>query len=156
MTIKKIEMVGMRFGRLLVLSESHQENNGAYRYLTHCDCGKEKVIRGSVMRSGATKSCGCIRSELVAKKNYKHGESRSPKYRSMYARLSHMKRKLRMPQWADRDAIKTFYLNKPEGYQVDHIIPLQGKIVSGLHVLENLQYLPAVENNRKQNLYEVE
>jgi hypothetical protein len=61
----------------------------------------------------------------------------------------------RLPTWADKSAIKDFYLNCPEGYHVDHVIPLQGKIVSGLHVLENLQYLPAKENMSKGNKFSV-
>jgi len=58
-----------------------------------------------------------------------------------------------MPCWADREAIQRIYENCPEGHQVDHAIPLRGKLVSGLHVESNLQYLPGVENNRKGNRY---
>lgn len=53
------------------------------------------------------------------------------------------------PNWANKPAIRKFYVDCPEGHHVDHIIPLHGKLVSGLHVLENLQYLPATENLRK-------
>ena len=55
------------------------------------------------------------------------------------------------PPWADMKAIIEFYKNTPEGYHVDHIIPLRGKLVSGLHVLENLQYLLAEDNIKKSN-----
>lgn len=61
----------------------------------------------------------------------------------------------RTPKWADLKAIEQFYLNRPKGYEVDHIIPLQGKNVSGFHVLENLQYLTVSANRRKYNKFEV-
>ena len=61
--------------------------------------------------------------------------------------------KMRTPIWADKKAILHFYMQRPEGHEVDHIIPLQGDTVSGLHVLENLQYLPAKENHIKNRFF---
>jgi hypothetical protein len=40
-------------------------------------------------------------------------------------------------------------------WQVDHIVPLQGKNVSGFHVPENIQVIPRADNARKSNCYEV-
>lgn len=52
------------------------------------------------------------------------------------------------PVDADRVAIREFYAACPEGYEVDHIIPISK---GGLHVLENLQYLTIRENRSKSN-----
>lgn len=59
----------------------------------------------------------------------------------------------RTPAWSETDEIIDFYNNCPIGYHVDHIVPLQGKTVSGLHVLTNLQYLLASENQSKGNKF---
>ena len=59
----------------------------------------------------------------------------------------------RTPVFADLQVINDFYQNCPPGHEVDHIIPLQGKTVSGLHISSNLQYLPANKNKQKGNTF---
>jgi hypothetical protein len=59
-----------------------------------------------------------------------------------------------IPKWADLADIERIYQNCPAGYHVDHAIPLQGRNVCGLHVSNNLQYLPPIVNYRKHNKYQ--
>lgn len=62
------------------------------------------------------------------------------------------------PSWVDHDAILAVYercaeITKLTGvkHEVDHIVPLQGELVCGLHVHYNLQPLPMVKNRSKAN-----
>ena len=58
------------------------------------------------------------------------------------------------PSWANKGAISAIYKEAAErGMHVDHIVPLKGKNVSGLHVEYNLQLLDPLENRRKGNTY---
>lgn len=67
---------------------------------------------------------------------------------------------LRMPFWSDSKEIKRIYevaqrKSNIEGrkYHVDHIIPLRGKLVSGLHIPSNLQIILELENLTKSNRF---
>ena len=71
----------------------------------------------------------------------------------------------RTPSWlteADLDKIVSIYIEAGrktkktgEEWHVDHIIPLQGKNISGLHVPDNLQVIKATENISKHNRYTI-
>ncbi len=60
--MKRIDLTGQRFGRLTVIEYDHAEHDGAH-WLCKCDCGTEKVVAGYLLRNGATKSCGCLKSD---------------------------------------------------------------------------------------------
>lgn len=62
---------------------------------------------------------------------------------------------IRTPHWASMEDISQIYKNCPSNYHVDHIIPLRGINVSGLHVPNNLQYLLVEDNLHKSNKYTV-
>ena len=62
-----------------------------------------------------------------------------------------------MPRWlsgAQRAAIRAIYAAAPAGHEVDHVIPLRGKTVCGLHVPWNLQIIPMLENRTKGNRFD--
>lgn len=74
-----IDMSGMKFGRLTVLNHTHSKlRYGAY-WDCLCDCGRPFNVRGSALRSGNTKSCGCLVTETSSKINITHGLSSTHK-----------------------------------------------------------------------------
>lgn len=78
---------------------------------------------------------------------------KSENWPALKAYIASRKKRVRRqtPKWANLEEIRDIYLKCPAGHHVDHIIPINGKSVSGLHIPKNLQYLPAIENLRKSN-----
>lgn len=59
--LKKNEL-GNRYGMLTVIAEYPGTSSvGAY-WICKCDCGNEIAVRGLSLRSGSTRSCGCLRA----------------------------------------------------------------------------------------------
>lgn len=105
---------------------------------------------------------------IAIKSKEKHKEKRMQETRKWFAenkdkRAAYQTKrrsteKNRTPLWADASLINHFYfmakfftLISGTKYVVDHIIPLQGKNVSGLHSQHNLQVITAKSNNIKYN-----
>lgn len=53
-----------------------------------------------------------------------------------------------------KSELRLIYKNKPVGYTIDHIIPIEGVEVRGLHVPWNLQYLTKTDNSKKSNSFD--
>lgn len=80
------------------------------------------------------------------KRNQKEKNARTAKYRAIKIQAT--------PQWLSEqqlEEIQRIYINCPQGFDVDHVVPLRGKDVRGLHVPWNLQYLPHLDNMKKSN-----
>ncbi len=149
-------IAGNKYGRLTVVSRAPNEGTRA-SWNCLCDCGNSVIVSGKKLRTAHTKSCGCYRKEVTCpaqgKANTKHGQARTKGYARFHSRMRELAEIKQRPLWADMNKIREIYVNRPEGCHVDHIIPLRGKTVSGLHVENNLQYLPAMENMKKHNTF---
>lgn len=76
-----INLTGQRFGRLTVVERAENDKHGSPKWKCVCDCGKEKVVYGSSLRNGKTKSCGCLARELSSNRKKTHGLSKSKLHR---------------------------------------------------------------------------
>lgn len=76
---KVVDINGQIFDRLTVISRGDNSGRG-YEWNCMCECGKTTVVLGNRLRSGKTKSCGCIRNENTANLRKKHGLSSAPEF----------------------------------------------------------------------------
>lgn len=89
----KIDLVGQRFSRLVVLAEAP---GARVTWRCRCDCGKETVVASCNLRGGKTKSCGCFSqdnlSAIAIKRNTVHGHNtvnaQTPTHKSWTSMLS--------------------------------------------------------------------
>lgn len=72
----RLDLSGLRFGRLTVIRESLTRGPaGQLAWHCTCDCGTAVAVHGARLRSGKTRSCGCLQRELAAERKVTHGES---------------------------------------------------------------------------------
>jgi hypothetical protein len=144
------DLTGKQFHRLTVIDRHGTSSYGQATWNCVCECGTKKVIASQGLLHGLTKSCGCLHKEIMVNvglsgRIYYDVESASKSSKRSTREY------VQTPKWANINAIKKIYKLVPDGYEVDHIIPLCGKNVSGLHVETNLQYLSKSENRKKGN-----
>lgn len=81
-----IDLTGQRFSRLLVVRLADRAGR-EIRWECRCECGVSAIVRGNQLRSGGTKSCGCLKREASSRNilalrnsNFRHGKRRTPEY----------------------------------------------------------------------------
>lgn len=82
--MKPLNLVGSRFGRLLVLERRHNKNHN-YHWFCLCDCGNHATISAGHLQKGHTRSCGCLSIETTRQRSTTHGAAkrgqRTPEYK---------------------------------------------------------------------------
>ena len=82
------DLTGQRFGRLVVLGRASNKirKNGRAKTMWRCkcDCGNEKVINAESLKSGATKSCGCLNAEMRSQVPITHGYTKGGHKERLY------------------------------------------------------------------------
>ena len=80
----RVVEVGARFGRYIVASKAPPSQGQRGQWLCRCDCGTEKAVAAGQLRKGTTRSCGCLRREIVRDRNTKHGHKVGGRYTPEY------------------------------------------------------------------------
>lgn len=121
------------------------------------ECMKQHFMENKSKKSDYDKKRYKENEEML-KANVKEWKSENKNkvltYNRAYVGVRNARVKQATPPWLSleqRKEIINIYKNRPEGYHVDHIMPINGKNSCGLHVPWNLQYLPAIENLKKGN-----
>lgn len=79
--MKKIDLTGKKYGRLVVLYESEKKGKNTIWHCK-CDCGKELDIIAYNLKDGHSKSCGCLAAEEKSKRHTKHGDTKTRLFRT--------------------------------------------------------------------------
>ncbi len=80
---KRLDLIGKKFGRLLVISLNEEMTKAKSKTFWNCkcECGNTKTISGHELMSGKIKSCGCFRNENNKKMHIKHNGSGTKLYK---------------------------------------------------------------------------
>src|SRR5262245_15162122 len=113
-----VDLTGRRFGRGTVLAlhpERRRYGEGSSHptvfavWLCHCDCGTERLVLGIRLRSGRSRSCGCLKREKT-RERIKHGHARRGKRTRPYNCWQHMKGRCNNPN----DQAYEYYGGRPD------------------------------------------
>lgn len=155
------DLSGKRFGKLVVVKRAPNriQKSGQFKVMweCQCDCGNVKDINSFDLKSGATKSCGCMHNEIFSKIRKTHGMYGTRIYRiwnnmrerctnkNVFAFKDYGGRGIEVYQeWAN---FEIFYKwAKSAGYSDS--LTLERKDVNGNYCPENCCWIPAKLQSR--------
>lgn len=94
----RTELLGQKFSRWTVVKFSHMARGNTAYWICQCDCGNTRAVTRNSLAKGQSKSCGCLRDEVVSERRYIHGMSNGT---SEYSVWNNMRRRCQNPDNVD-------------------------------------------------------
>lgn len=132
-----VDLINQKFGRLVVVSRVASNNRGRSMWLCKCSCGKTTIVNSDNLRNQSTRSCGCLKKEMITSMNMdrtKHGYYENRTHRIWYRMLQRCSRQdnrdyrhyggrgIRVcDRWLKFENFLADMGECPEGFQIDRI-----------------------------------
>ncbi len=153
-------LIGQRFGRLLVLGDSGKRQ-GCVVWTCLCTCGNFKEIRGGSMIQGRTRSCGCLSDER--RRRTKHGHTVGAKRTKLYQIWKNMRHRCQRGAYPSYHCYGGRGISVCEEWQYDFVAFKDWALASGYrepltidridnngnYKPSNCQWLTKSENSKK-------
>lgn len=141
MSYNRLNLVGQQCNRLEVIEFVGTNKYSKSLWLCKCACGNYITILGSQLLNGRTKSCGCLKQEVLFERNFKHGNSRRESKSREYISWCNMKARCLNPlvsdyknyggrgiavcdKWLGKDGFSSFLIDMgscPKQYTIERV-----------------------------------
>lgn len=149
MTQKAVDMIGKKFGRLLVLERAENDKYGNAFWDCKCECGNVVRVKGQSLRRGHTRSCGCLQREAASMSGIKNHH--------LLTALTPWNKGIRIKRPQYYKQLKTMYSAMKQRCYNSHNAEFEHYGGRGITICNEWQkfdefYKWAIENNYKENL----
>jgi hypothetical protein len=158
------DIIGCRFGRLVVIERVENTTYGKAQFRCKCDCGNYKNVAAKSLRSGKTKSCGCLSLEKFTQRATKH----NLRHTRLYTIWSGMRSRCYNPnatkfelygsrgikicdEWLGENGFVNFY-NWAMSHGYEEHLTIDRIDSDKNYCPENCQWLTRSENGKKGNI----
>ncbi len=131
----KYDLTGERFGRLVVTGrDGLGKGKQRYKWTCRCDCGSVVRVMAANLRIGDTRSCGCLKDDVLLERNFKHGLSKTREYQRAKDSRRRKNARASLSHYTASDVAELIILQRNKcacctkklngKYDVDHIVAL--------------------------------